>query len=506
MSNQEFDSPEEALRHFGVKGMKWGVRKDRETSGRKSGSSNLPTGKKSAEELEFEANTKKIQADLKSQGINSKSLQAKHAPESLTKEGFALTPGQKKALIIGGLSAVAVGTLVYKNRALAGSLEASTFAYSKSKDGLDLNWDQGVNLPKGSIVKRISSVRELEVRPGGFFGVFKDDDVETYKAVLPGFWNQWGVGNANKGGYVVNLKAKTAVKAPSGKETFDLFKKVVASNQDIENELTTYFGMSPKTLLSENDESGLKDLFKASSVLWANGTADSSSTTQALFKAAKDSGYNALIDFNDAGRLGNTPVRFLDGSVFEISKSDPLPPKEIYRAAKNFQTKRGADMSHMDSTELQHYGVKGMKWGVRRERTEGVSRSTDREARKDASEFARAKMFYGEGAGTRRKLIKNSVEAKAKRDPNYKKAFDKHLAEQDMSTHASKARKERGRKDARSKIGRGVRGTRHILNGNPQYASATTALLVGGFLYGQRTGINQVIANNLKVKYNEMRR
>lgn len=39
---------------------------------------------------------------------------------------------------------------------------------------------------------------------------------------------------------------------------------------------------------------------------------------------------------------------------------------------------------------LAHHGVKGMKWGVRRH------------ARKDAKEMARAKMFHGEGAGTRR--------------------------------------------------------------------------------------------------------
>ena len=36
---------------------------------------------------------------------------------------------------------------------------------------------------------------------------------------------------------------------------------------------------------------------------------------------------------------------------------------------------------------LAHYGVKGMKWGVRRA------------ARKDANEFAAAKMYYGKGAG-----------------------------------------------------------------------------------------------------------
>lgn len=33
---------------------------------------------------------------------------------------------------------------------------------------------------------------------------------------------------------------------------------------------------------------------------------------------------------------------------------------------------------------LDHSGVKGMKWGVRKQRTPGVSRKTDRAARRDA--------------------------------------------------------------------------------------------------------------------------
>ena len=41
---------------------------------------------------------------------------------------------------------------------------------------------------------------------------------------------------------------------------------------------------------------------------------------------------------------------------------------------------------------LAHHGVKGMKWGVRKQRTPGVSRKTDRAARKDAKEFTQAKM------------------------------------------------------------------------------------------------------------------
>lgn len=152
---------------------------------------------------------------------------------------------------------------------------------------------------------------------------------------------------------------------------------------------------------------------------------------------------------------------------------------------------------------LQHYGVKGMRWGVRKSDTPGVSRKTDREAQKDAKEFARAKMFYGEGAGTRRKLIKARVEAKSKKDSSYKKAFDNHLGKQDMSRHAEKARGERKRKNVKKSAGRGIRGTRHILNGNSQYASAATAIVVGGALFAHKKGIDKAVAKAAKNSFSK---
>lgn len=153
--------------------------------------------------------------------------------------------------------------------------------------------------------------------------------------------------------------------------------------------------------------------------------------------------------------------------------------------------------------ELEHYGVKGMKWGVRHDGPSGVSGKTNRLAKKDAKEFARAKQFYGEGAGNRRKLIRATVEGRSKKDPSYKKAFDHHLAKQDSSKHASAARSERKRKDVKKSVGRGVRGTRHILNGNSQYASAATALAVGGALYAHKAGIDKIILNAGKKAYSK---
>lgn len=154
--------------------------------------------------------------------------------------------------------------------------------------------------------------------------------------------------------------------------------------------------------------------------------------------------------------------------------------------------------------ELAHFGVKGMKWGVRHDGPEGVSSGTNRAAKKDAKEFARAKAFYGEGAGTRRKLIKQTVEGKKARSADYAKAFDHHLTKQDSSKHVDKARSERRRKDVKKATGKTVRGVHHVLNGNSRYASAVVALAVGGAVAAHKSGIDKVVLNAGKTAYRNM--
>lgn len=161
--------------------------------------------------------------------------------------------------------------------------------------------------------------------------------------------------------------------------------------------------------------------------------------------------------------------------------------------------------SQFDYEFLAHYGIKGMKWGVRRDGPEGVSRRTNRDARKDAKEFARAKAFYGEGAGTRRKLIKQTVDGKTARDPNYKKAFDHHLAKQDSSKHVDKARSERKRKDIQKGTAKTARGISHMLRGNTQYASAVAAGIFTAGVAIHKAGIDKVVLNAGKRTYRNIR-
>lgn len=135
--------------------------------------------------------------------------------------------------------------------------------------------------------------------------------------------------------------------------------------------------------------------------------------------------------------------------------------------------------------ELTHHGVKGMKWGVRKA------------AKKDAKEFARAKMFYGEGAGTRRKLIKATVEERSK-DPEYKKAFDEALSKQDMSKHASKAKTERKIQDTKNTVAKTGRGVVNVVTGHPERLGAGMAAAYGIYYTAHKTGIDKTIAKVAK--------
>ncbi len=111
-----------------------------------------------------------------------------------------------------------------------------------------------------------------------------------------------------------------------------------------------------------------------------------------------------------------------------------------------------------------------MKWGVRRSPEElghYSDKKVDKIARKDAKRFADAKMYYGEGAGTRRKLLNAELEKK-KKDARYAKAFEQYLSNQDYAKSANKAKFERGARDtgkAAVRIGKKAAGAAALVGG-----------------------------------------
>lgn len=147
--------------------------------------------------------------------------------------------------------------------------------------------------------------------------------------------------------------------------------------------------------------------------------------------------------------------------------------------------------------ELYHFGVKGMKRGVRR-----AERNTRKQARKDAQETARSKMYYGEGAGVRRRNI-NSVVKQRSKDPTYKKAFDEEYSKQDMGKARRDAERQRKTTDrvepVKTGIGRGVKkavraGTKAVT------FAATTAAGVATSYYISHPDEAKQMVNNIAQK------
>lgn len=150
----------------------------------------------------------------------------------------------------------------------------------------------------------------------------------------------------------------------------------------------------------------------------------------------------------------------------------------------------------MDNTlYLQHYGVKGMKWGHRKNES-GASWGTRRKAKKDAKETARAKMYYGEGAGNRRKLIKAKVANRRKDLKGYSEEYDKALAKEDPNRHLDAARRERKAADAKKQAGKNARGLYRLATGQGFRNVAFSAAV----LYGaaKLTGADKYTAEKIK--------
>jgi len=88
---------------------------------------------------------------------------------------------------------------------------------------------------------------------------------------------------------------------------------------------------------------------------------------------------------------------------------------------------------------LIHFGILGMRWGVRKNNSTGISKSTEKLAKKDAKRFVEAKLFYGETAGTKRKLLKAELDRKKKQIPDYEKAFNDAVNNVNTAAAAKKA-------------------------------------------------------------------
>lgn len=124
--------------------------------------------------------------------------------------------------------------------------------------------------------------------------------------------------------------------------------------------------------------------------------------------------------------------------------------------------------------------------------------SVQRLAAKDASRSAYATMFFGEGAGTRRKLLNAEIIQKKTQIPGYAEAFEKAYAKQDMGAHAVKAAAERRRIDRNAYFKRNTRG---LITGNRATLTTGVAIATSAWVFAHQTGLDVPIKAEVKKQY-----
>lgn len=122
----------------------------------------------------------------------------------------------------------------------------------------------------------------------------------------------------------------------------------------------------------------------------------------------------------------------------------------------------------------------------------------DKMAAQDAFKWARAEMFFGEGAGTRRKLLLAEISDKVHSIPGYEESFNRAYAGQDMAKHAIAAAKERQRIDAGKYIRRNAKG---LATGNIRSLTPYLAVGVSTWIFLQQTGLDEPVKVEVKKQY-----
>ncbi len=116
--------------------------------------------------------------------------------------------------------------------------------------------------------------------------------------------------------------------------------------------------------------------------------------------------------------------------------------------------------------------------------------NVQKQAQRDAYEYAAAYMSYGEGAGTRRKLIDGTVDYKSRTVPGYQEAFSRAAAEQNMGKHAQKAQRAARNRTVRRSV---ERNGRAIMTGDTSNLEFWAIVIGGTAVFLHKTGGDKAI-------------
>ena len=284
------------LTHYGVKGMKWGVRKEYKPHPRKSGDYST-------------AST----VSAKTQRARSRRMRgAKFVTKAMLGAAVGVAAQQTTAAIGGNFVAGVLG-------GVAVATVAKKYGSRASKVYLD------TKIKKGTKFQRITSTPDEKL--DRIYATYKKGDNMLYRGRL-GFLRA----KANGETYVKKFEAKIDIKAPSDKKAMSVFDDIYKKDK----EFAYYVDHIPKTV--RNYVSGAKDVKGRYQNFNLQGLMDRDPNNQKqvekFYKALKKEGYNAVTDLNDrkfSTFKANNPVVLFDMSGVVESSVKKLSNKEIGR-------------------------------------------------------------------------------------------------------------------------------------------------------------------------------